>query len=43
MLLKLSRLMVEVDDIAEIDLNPVLVFERGAQIVDARIILKGSR
>lgn len=43
MLLKLSRLMVEVDDIAEIDLNPVLVFERGAQIVDARIILRGSK
>ncbi|MEJ5201416.1 MAG: acetate--CoA ligase family protein [Anaerolineales bacterium] len=40
MLLKLSRLMEELDEIAEIDLNPVLVFEHGAQIVDARIILR---
>ncbi len=40
MLLKLSRLMEELDEITEIDLNPVLVFEHGAQIVDARIILR---
>jgi len=40
-LLKLSRLMVDLEEIAELDLNPVLAFERGVQIVDARIVLKG--
>ncbi len=39
-MLGLSRLLVEMDEILEIDLNPVLAFENGVQIVDARIILK---
>ncbi|MDB9822625.1 acetate--CoA ligase family protein [Deltaproteobacteria bacterium] len=43
----LGRLMVQCSEIveaypeiAEMDLNPVIVFEKGASIVDARIILK---
>ncbi len=39
-LLKLSRLMVDLEEVAELDLNPVLAFERGIQVVDARIVLK---
>jgi acyl-CoA synthetase (NDP forming) len=39
MLLRLSRLVEEVSDIAELDLNPVFVFPegQGCAIVDARI------
>ena len=43
----LSRLLVQCSDIVEaypeieeMDLNPVIVFEKGASILDARIILK---
>ncbi|NPV75421.1 MAG: hypothetical protein HPY59_03500 [Anaerolineae bacterium] len=39
-LLKLSRLMVDLEEVAELDLNPVLAFEHGIQVVDARIVLK---
>jgi len=41
-LLKTSKLMLEVEEIQDIDLNPVMVFARGkgAKIADARIILK---
>lgn len=38
-MLRLSHLLVENEDILEIDLNPALVFERGMQIVDARIVV----
>jgi acyl-CoA synthetase (NDP forming) len=39
-LLALSRLMVECPEVAEIDVNPLLVFEEGATAVDARAIIK---
>jgi hypothetical protein len=39
-LLALSRLMVECPEVAEIDVNPVLVFEEGAVAVDARAVIK---
>ena len=35
-----SRMMAEIPQIAEFDLNPVLAFEDDALIVDARIVLK---
>jgi acetyl-CoA synthetase (ADP-forming) len=38
-LIKLSALVMENLEIKEIDLNPILVYEKGLQIVDARIIL----
>ncbi len=38
-LLKVSRLAVENPEIREMDLNPVIVHETGATIVDARMIL----
>ncbi len=38
-LIKLSTLVMENPEIQEIDLNPILVYENGLQIVDARIIL----
>ncbi len=39
---KISHMLVELEDIGEIDLNPVIVHEagKGISIVDARIILK---
>ncbi len=36
---RLSRLMEARPDIVEVDLNPVILYERGAALVDARIIL----
>lgn len=39
-LLSTSRLMTEHPNIKEIDLNPILVYERGAKAVDARIIIE---
>jgi len=38
-LLKTSELLMECPEISELDMNPVLVYEKGAKIVDARIIL----
>ena len=39
LLLKISQLALENPEISEIDLNPVFVFEKGLQVVDARMIL----
>jgi len=39
LLMKISQLTLENSEISEIDLNPVFVFEKGLQIIDARIIL----
>ena len=39
LLLKISQLALENPEISEIDLNPVFVFEKGLQVIDARLIL----
>ena len=38
-ILKVSNIMVSIEEIKEIDLNPVLVYPKGVKAVDARIIL----
>jgi len=38
-LMKVSKLAMENSEINEIDLNPIFVFEKGLQVVDARMIL----
>jgi len=40
LLLTISEIVGSYDDIQEIDLNPVIVYEQGLSIADARIILK---
>jgi len=39
LLLKISQLALENPEINEIDLNPIFVFEKGLQVIDARMIL----
>ena len=39
-LLSTSRLVTDHMEIKELDLNPVIVYEKGAKAVDARIILE---
>lgn len=39
-LLKTSKLVSEHPEIKELDLNPIMVYEKGAKTVDARIILE---
>jgi acetyl-CoA synthetase (ADP-forming) len=39
-LVNTSRLVMEHQEIKEVDLNPIMVYERGAKTVDARIILE---
>jgi len=39
-LLNTSRLVMEHMEIKELDLNPIMVYEKGAKTVDARIILE---
>ena len=39
-LLNTSKLAMEHQEIKELDLNPILVYEKGAKTVDARIILE---
>ena len=39
-LLNVSELVMDYPEIRELDLNPVLVYEKGAKTVDARIILE---
>jgi len=43
MLMKVSHLLANHPDIAEFDLNPVIAFERGVTIADARIILSEKK
>lgn len=38
-LLATSNMLMECPEIKELDMNPVLVYEKGARIVDARVIL----
>jgi len=37
--MKISQMSMENPEIKEIDLNPVFIFEKGLQVIDARIIL----
>jgi acyl-CoA synthetase (NDP forming) len=39
-LLRLSQLMIDFPEIEGIDINPLMVLEKGALAVDARILLK---
>ncbi|MGC8896534.1 MAG: acetate--CoA ligase family protein, partial [Candidatus Bathyarchaeia archaeon] len=39
-LLKTSKLVMDHEEIKEVDLNPIMVYEKGAKTVDARIILE---
>jgi acyl-CoA synthetase (NDP forming) len=39
LLLKVSRMGEENPEIAEMDLNPVIVYEEGLSVVDARVLL----
>ncbi len=39
-LLNTSRLVMDHSEIKELDLNPIMVYEKGAKTVDARIILE---
>lgn len=39
LLLKVSQIVQENPEIAEMDLNPVLVYEKGLTVVDARVLL----
>jgi len=39
-LLKTSNMLMECPEIKELDMNPVLVYDKGAKIVDARVILE---
>ena len=38
--MKISKLVTEHEEINEMDLNPVFIYEKGLICVDARIILK---
>ena len=40
LLINTSRLIIENPEIKELDLNPVIVYEKGLKVVDARIILE---
>jgi len=39
LLLKVSRMAEENPEIAEMDLNPIIVYEKGLSVVDARVLL----
>jgi len=42
-LLNTSKLLMDHQEIKELDLNPIMVYEKGAKTVDARIILEQRR
>ncbi|MCK4315677.1 MAG: acetate--CoA ligase family protein, partial [Anaerolineae bacterium] len=42
-LLALSRLLVECPEVVEVDINPLLVFERGVAAVDARVVVRSQK
>jgi len=39
-LLNTSKLVMRHPEIKELDLNPIMVYEKGAKTVDARILLE---
>ena len=39
-LMKISDLVIKNEEIHEMDLNPVFIYDKGINCVDARIILK---
>ncbi len=39
-LMRVSKMVIENPEIKELDLNPILVYEKSAKVVDARIILE---
>jgi len=39
-LLNTSKMLMDCPEIKELDMNPILVYEKGAKVVDARIILE---
>jgi acetyl-CoA synthetase (ADP-forming) len=43
--MKVSEMITQLDEVAEIDINPLLVFERGrgAKVADVRFILGDTR
>jgi len=42
-LLNTSKMLMDRPEIKELDMNPVLIYEKGAKIVDARIILEETK
>jgi hypothetical protein len=38
-ILATSRMICEIEDLDQIDLNPVIVYDHGASVVDVRMIL----
>ena len=42
-LLALSRLLVECPEVVEVDINPLLAFERGVAAVDARVVVRSQK
>jgi len=39
---RLSQLSMELEDVQELDVNPLLAFENGCKAVDARVIISSS-
>lgn len=39
-ILKVSKLVTDYQQISQLDLNPIFVYEKGAKVIDARIILE---
>lgn len=42
-LVKISAIMVDYPEIDEVDLNPVIVYEKGCRVVDARFVLRSVK
>ena len=38
-IIKLSKILIEIEDIKEIEINPLFVYEKGVRAVDARVVL----
>ena len=39
---RLSQLSMKLEDVQELDVNPLLAFEKGCKAVDARVIISPS-